>query len=51
MSDEEIKVEEDKVRDLARYLKETAVQNLIKSLQKNEANLPTDSKTLSDYFH
>jgi len=32
MSAEEIKVEEDKVRELGKYLKEVAIQNLIKNL-------------------
>jgi hypothetical protein len=32
MSEEEIKAEEDKVKALATYLKETAIQNLITNL-------------------
>jgi len=50
MSEEEIKVEEDKVMALATYLKETAIKNLIDNLQKTE-NIPTNSVTLSEFFH
>ena len=50
MSEEEIKAEEDKVKALATYLKETAIQNLITNLQKTE-NIPTNSVTLSEFFH
>lgn len=50
LSEEELKVEEDKVKKLADYLKETAVTNLIKSLQKNDG-VPTDSASLSEFFH
>lgn len=50
MTDEEIKVEEDKVKALATYLKETAIKNLIDNLQKTE-NIPTNSVTLSEFFH
>lgn len=50
MTDEEIKVEEDKVIALATYLKETAIKNLIDNLQKTE-NIPTNSVTLSEFFH
>jgi protein TIF31 len=42
MTESEIKAEEDKVKSLADYLKETAIPNLIKNLQKNEGS-PTDS--------
>lgn len=50
MSEEEIKAEEEKVMGLAKYLKETAIQNLITNLQKTE-NIPTNSGTLSEFFH
>lgn len=50
MPEEEIKAEEDKVLELAAFLKVNAVQNLTKNLQKNEG-VPTDSKSLSDFFH
>ena len=50
MSEEEIKFEEDKVRKLATFLKEQAITNLIKGLQRNEG-IPTDSGSLSDFFH
>lgn len=42
MPEAEVKAEEDKVKALAVYLKETAIPNLIKNLQKNEGT-PTDS--------
>ena len=32
MSEEEVKIEEDKVMALAKYLKETAISNLIQNL-------------------
>jgi hypothetical protein len=50
MSAEEIKAEEDKLHDVAKYVKESAMNNLIKNLQRNEGT-PTDSKTLSEFFH
>lgn len=50
MSEEEIKFEEDKVRKLATFLKEQAITQLIKGLQRNEG-IPTDSGSLSDFFH
>ena len=42
MSAEEIKAEEDKVTNLAKYIKETAIANLIKNFNKSEGT-PTDS--------
>lgn len=50
MSEEEIKVEEDKVKNLAKFLKEEAIQSLIKNLNRNEG-VPTDSASLRDFFH
>ena len=50
MSEDEIKAEEDKVKALATFLKETAANTLIQSLAKAE-NVPTDSQSLSDFFH
>ena len=50
ISEEEIKVEEDKVKNLAKFLKEEAIQSLIKNLNRNEG-VPTDSASLRDFFH
>jgi protein TIF31 len=50
MSAEELKVEEDKVLNLAKFLKEEAIQSLIKNLNRNEG-VPTDSASLRDFFH
>lgn len=50
MSEEEVKAEEEKVKQLAKYLKETAIPSLISNLQKTE-NIPTNSATLSEFFH
>jgi len=50
MTPEEVKVEEDKVKDLAKFIIETGIQSLIRTLSKNE-NIPTDSATLRDAFH
>jgi protein TIF31 len=50
MSEEEIKAEEEKVRKLAVFLKEEAIQSLIKNLNRNEG-VPTDSQSLRDFFH
>ena len=50
MTEEEIKAEEDKVKQLATFLKDTAVTRVIQSFEKAE-HLPTDSKTLSELFH
>lgn len=50
MSAEEIKAEEDKVTELGTFLKDVAIQNLIKNLQKNEG-IPTDSEALKTFFH
>ena len=41
---------EDKVKELGNYLKDVAIQNLIKNLQKNEG-IPTDSESLKQFFH
>ena len=50
LSKEELAAEEEKVKNLAVYLKEQAIPNLIKNMQKNEG-IPTDSKSLSDFMH
>lgn len=50
MTDDEIKVEEEKVTKLAKFLKEEAIQSLIKNLNRNEG-VPTDSASLRDFFH
>jgi len=50
MSAEEIKVEQEKVRELAKYLKESALTNLLKAMQKNEGT-PTDSHSMKEFFH
>ena len=50
MSEDEIKVEEEKVQNLAKFLKEDAIQSLIKNLNRNEG-VPTDSASLRDFFH
>jgi protein TIF31 len=50
MSDEELKVEEDKVRELSKFLKEQALANLIKNMQKSEGT-PTDSVSMREFFH
>ena len=50
MTEEEIKAEEAKVEGLGSFLKHTAVPNLIQSLAKAE-NIPTDSHSLSEFFH
>ena len=42
MTDAQVKVEEDKVLELAKFLKNNAVPNLIKNLSKNEG-VPTNS--------
>lgn len=42
--------EEQKVRKLGEFLKETAVVNLIKNMQKNDG-VPTDSPSMSQFFH
>ena len=47
---DEIKAEEEKVSKLAKFLKEEAIQSLIKNLNRNEG-VPTDSASLRDFFH
>lgn len=42
MTPEEITAEETKVKDLSKFIYDFAIQNLIKTLSKNE-NIPTDS--------
>ena len=50
MPEDQIKKEEDKVAELAKFLKEDAIDALIKNLQRNEG-VPTDSQSLRDFFH
>lgn len=50
MTDEELKAEEQKVKDLAAYLKEHAIENLIKNFQKQDGT-PCDSASMSEFFH
>lgn len=50
MSEEEIKQEEAKVQDLAKFIKEQAIPKLVMNFQKAEGT-PTDSKSLSEFFH
>lgn len=50
MPEEEIKKDEAAVEELAKFLKESAVDKLIKSLQLVEG-VPTDSESLESTFH
>jgi hypothetical protein len=50
MSEEELAAETKKVKDLGDYIKENAIPNLIKNMQKNEG-VPTDSRSLSEFMH
>ena len=50
MSEEEIKVQEDKLKDIARFLKEEAIPMMIKTMAKNEG-VPTDSFSLKEFLH
>lgn len=50
MTSEEIAAEEAKVKELSTFIYDFAIQNLIKTLSKNE-NIPTDSQSLRDTFH
>lgn len=50
ISDEELKQQEDELRDLAKFLKERAVMSIITDLKSLE-NVPTDSASLEVYFH
>lgn len=49
-TEEELKQEEQKVKDLATFIKENAIENIIKSFQKQDGT-PSDSATLSEFFH
>ena len=52
LSEEDKKVEEDKVRDLAKFIKDKAIANLIARLEQNQyESVPSDSSTLKDLFH
>ena len=50
MTQDEQEVEENKVKDLAKFILDTGMQTLIRTLSKNE-NIPTDSASLRDTFH
>ena len=50
LDEQEIKAEEDKVKQLASFIKDTAIPNLIKNMSKNEG-IPTDSASLKDFLH
>jgi protein TIF31 len=50
MSDEEIKAEEKKLLDVATYIKEKGLSDLVQNLCKNEG-MPTDSNSLREFFH
>ena len=42
MTPEQLSTEENKVKQLAKFINDVAIQNFIKTLSKNE-NIPTDS--------
>lgn len=50
MTEDEIKEAEAKVQKLSTFLKEDAIQTLVKNLQRNEG-VPTDSASLTEFFH
>lgn len=50
MSEEELKAEEQKVKDLADFIKNNAIESLIKNFQKQDGQ-PSDSATMSEFFH
>ena len=50
MTPEELAGEEAKVKELSKFIYDHAIQNLIKTLSKNE-NIQTDSQSLRDTFH
>jgi hypothetical protein len=50
MPEEEIKKDEELVEGLAKFLKEIAIEKLLKSLQLVEG-VPTDSESLESIFH
>ena len=50
MSEDELKAEEQKVQDLATYLKETALKSLISNFSKVDGT-PCESQALSEFFH
>jgi protein TIF31 len=48
----DLQEEEDKVKDLAKYLKEKAIANLIARLEQNSCEgMPSDSATLKELLH
>lgn len=50
MQEEDVKQEENKVKELAKFLKENAINNLVRNLHRNEG-IPIDSQGLKDFFH
>ena len=50
MPEDQIKAEEQKLLDLAAYIKDKGLPNLIDNLQKYEGT-PTDSTSLKEFFH
>ena len=50
LSDEELKHQEDEVRDLAKFLAEKQVPSVVNDLKALE-NVPTDSLSLETFFH
>ena len=50
MTPDDLKIEEDKIRDLSKFITETGFATLIRGFSKNE-NQPTDSASLRDTFH
>lgn len=50
MPEEEIKSDEQVVENLAKFIKESVIEKLIKSLQLVEG-VPTDSESLESTFH
>jgi protein TIF31 len=50
LSEEELKIQEDEVRDLAKFLVEKAVPGIINDMKVLE-NVPTDSHSLEAFFH
>ena len=50
MSEDERKKEEALIEDMAKYITEKAIPNLISDLKQSEG-VPTDSQSLKEFFH
>jgi protein TIF31 len=50
MTDDEVKAEEEQVKELTEFLHKNAIPKLVKELKSIEG-IPTDSKSLSSTFH